>query len=137
MALINRIIFHHQLAQKFLPTLFILIAPPAVGMVSYIKITETFDLFASFLYNLALFFTFLLLFMGKNFMKLKFFISWWAFTFPLAAISIASLLAFHKTGVPFYSYIAYALIILTTFVVTLVAIQTILHMFKHEICVAE
>lgn len=135
--IINRIIFHNQLAQKFVPTLFILIAPPAVGMVSYVKITGEFDLFASFLYNLGLFFTLLLLFMGKNFMKLKFFISWWAFTFPLAAISIASLLAFHETSTQLYAYIAYALIGLTTLVVSLVAIQTIRHMFKHEICVAE
>lgn len=135
--IINRIIFHNQLAQKFLPTLFILIAPPSVGMVAYVKMTGEFDLFASFLYNLGLFFTLLLLFMGKNFMKLKFFISWWAFTFPLAAISIASLLAYHETDAAFYSYIAYALITLTTLVVTIVAVQTVRHMFKREICIAE
>ncbi len=31
--LINRIIFHHQLAGKFVPTLFIFIAPPAIGCI--------------------------------------------------------------------------------------------------------
>ena len=135
--IMNRIIFHHQLAQKFIPTFFIFIAPPAVGMVSYIKMTDSFDLFASFLYNIALFFTFLLIFMGKNFLKLKFFISWWAFTFPLAAVSIASLLAYKKTGLLFYGTISNILIILTTVVVAIVAFQTIKHMFKKEICIAE
>jgi tellurite resistance protein len=33
--IINRIIFHNSLPQKLLPTLFILIAPPAIGFISY------------------------------------------------------------------------------------------------------
>jgi len=32
--LFNRIIFHHQMAAKFTPTLFIFIAPPAVAMIA-------------------------------------------------------------------------------------------------------
>jgi len=88
----NRIIFHHQLAEKFMPTLFILIAPPAVGFIAYFKMYGVMDHFALFLFNLALFFTILVAFMAKNFMKIKFFISWWAFIFPLAAMSIASML---------------------------------------------
>jgi len=33
--IMNRIIFHNPLPQKLLPTLFILIAPPAIGFISY------------------------------------------------------------------------------------------------------
>ncbi len=135
--IVNRIIFHHQLAQKFLPTLFILIAPPAVGVVSYIKITEQFDLFASFLYSIALFFTFLLLFMIKNFLKLQFFISWWAFTFPLTAITIASLSVFHKTHIPFYSAIGMFFLIISTLVIVFVGYKTLYYISKQEICIAE
>jgi tellurite resistance protein len=135
--IVNRIIFHHQLAQKFLPTLFILIAPPAVGVVSYIKITEQFDLFASFLYSIALFFTLLLLFMIKNFLRLQFFISWWAFTFPLAAITIASLAIYHKTHAVFYGVIATFLLVVSTCVVAFVGYKTIRYVFKKEICIAE
>ncbi|DAB33334.1 MAG: tellurite resistance protein [Sulfurospirillum sp.] len=133
--LLNRIIFHHQLVQKFMPTLFILIAPPAIGTISYVKIIGEFDFFASFLYSLGLFFTLLLLFMYKNFLKLKFFISWWAFTFPLAAVTISSLLAYHETHRVIYSYISQALIVATTIVIFLVFMQT----FKHrgEICIPE
>ncbi len=135
--LINRIIFHHQLAQKFLPTLFILIAPPAVGMVSYIKMGHGFDIFAQSLYNIALFFSLLLVFMVKNFFNLKFFISWWAFTFPLAAMSIASMVAYQKSGLMFYKVFALGSVVITTTVVALVAYKTILHVGKKEICVAE
>jgi tellurite resistance protein len=135
--LINRIIFHHQLAQKFLPTLFIFIAPPAIAFIAYIKMYDSFDMFASFLYNLALFFTFMLFFMYKNFMKLKFFISWWAFTFPLAAVTIASMLAYKLSSLVVYKYFAYVFIVVTISIVTLVAIKTIQHMIKKEICIAE
>jgi tellurite resistance protein len=135
--LINRIIFHHQLAIKFIPTLFIFIAPPAVAFIAYIKMYGQFDMFASFLYNLALFFSFLLFFMYKNFLNLKFFISWWAFTFPLAAVTIASMLAFKITQITLYSYFAYFFMVVTTLVVILVAYKTIQHMLKKEICIAE
>jgi tellurite resistance protein len=134
--LINRIIFHHQLAVKFVPTLFIFIAPPAVAFIAYVKMYQ-FDIFANFLYSLALFFTFLLFFMYKNFLKLKFFISWWAFTFPLAAVTIASMLIYAKTGVVIYSYFSYLFMIITIAVITIVAVRTVEHMFKKEICIQE
>lgn len=135
--LINRIIFHHQLMVKFMPTLFIFIAPPAVSFISYVKMTGEFDMFASILFNLALFFSFLLIFMYKNFLNLKFFISWWAFTFPLAAVTIASMLAFTKTSLVFYSFLAYFFMIMTTTVVLIVAYKTLQNMLKKEICIME
>jgi tellurite resistance protein len=135
--LINRIIFHHQLAIKFMPTLFIFIAPPAVAFIAYIKMFGEFDVFASMLYNLALFFSFLLFFMFRNFVNLKFFISWWAFTFPLAAVTIASMLAYKMTQIAIYSYFSYFFMLITTVVVIFVGFRTIQHMFKKEICIAE
>jgi tellurite resistance protein len=135
--IINRIIFHHQLAMKFIPTLFIFIAPPAVAFIAYIKMYGEFDMFASVLYNLALFFTFLIFFMIKNFVNLKFFISWWAFTFPLAAVTIASMLAFKLTHSMVYEYIAYFLLCITTIVVGIVTFKTVQHMIKKEICILE
>ncbi len=135
--ILNRIIFHHVLAQKFMPTLFIFIAPPAVGTISYVKLTGQFDLFASFLFNIGLFFTLLLLFMYKNFIKLEYFISWWAFTFPLTAMTIAAILAYHKTQAAFCYYAAMGLLTLATCVVAFVAYKTLYHMKKKEICVIE
>ncbi len=135
--LVNRIIFHNQLAVKFMPTMFIFIAPPAIAFIAYIKMYGEFDMFASLLYNLALFFTFLLLFMYKNFLNLKFFISWWAFTFPLAAVTIASMLAFKLTNIAVYSYFSYFFLVITTLVVLIVLVRTIQHMMKKEICIEE
>jgi tellurite resistance protein len=134
---LNRIIFHNQLPIKFIPTLFILIAPPAVGFIAYYKLAGEFDLFAQFLFQIGLFFTFLLAFMYKNFLKIKFFISWWAFTFPMAAITIATILVFKITNSLVYKNLAYLLIVATTVIIATVVYQTVIHMLKKEICVLE
>ncbi len=136
--MMNRIIFHHQLAKKLIPTFFIFIAPPAVGFVSYFRITNgSIDMFSMFLYFIALFTLVLLLFMIKMYDAKQFFISWWAYTFPLAAISIATLMlemAFHNA----ITYIAsIALIALTTIVVSFVTYRTILAYKAHAICISE
>lgn len=135
--LLNRIIFHHQLAVKFMPTLFILIAPPAVGFIAYYKMFAVIDVFATMLFNLALFFTLLVAFMYKNFIKIKFFISWWAFVFPLAAMSISAMLMYHETKDSMLLALSYVMVAVTTVVITIVLYQTVSHMLKGEVCVQE
>ena len=135
--ILNRIIFHNQFAPKFMPTLFILIAPPAIGFISYIKLTGSLDFFAQILFNLGLFFTILVFFMYKNFINIKFFISWWAFTFPMAAVTLATVLMYDLTQKWFYGLLSYILMTITTVIIYLVAKQTIIHMNKKEICIME
>ena len=135
--ILNRIIFHNQFAPKFMPTLFILIAPPSIGFISYIKLTGTLDFFAQILFNLGLFFTILVFVMYKNFINIKFFISWWAFTFPMAAITLATILMYELSSKWFYGFLAYFLTFITTIIVILVAIATVKHMRKKEICIME
>jgi len=136
--MINRIIFHHPLAKKLIPTFFIFIAPPAVGFVSYFKITNgSIDMFSMFLYFVALFTLLLLLFMIRMYDTKVFFISWWAYTFPLAAITIATLMmqmVFHNT----LTYLAsITLIALTTLVVGFVTFKTIQACKAQKICISE
>lgn len=135
--ILNRIIFHKQFAQKFMPTLFILIAPPAIGFLSYIKLTDNLDFFAHILYSLGLFFTILVFTMYKNYINIKFFISWWAFTFPMAAITLATILMYELTFYSFYGFLSYFFILITTIIVFLVAKETIVYMNKKEICIME
>lgn len=135
--ILNRIIFHNQFAPKFMPTLFILIAPPSIGFISYIKLTGNLDFFAQILFNLGLFFTILVFVMYKNFINIKFFISWWAFTFPMAAITLSTILMYELSSKWFYGFLAYFLTFITTIIVILVAIETVKHMRKKEICIME
>jgi len=133
----NRIIFHNQLAIKFMPTLFILIAPPAVGFIAYFKMFGTIDTFATFLFNIGLFFTLLVAFMYKNFFKIKFFISWWAFVFPVAAMSISSMLMYHIVGGVVFLILSYIMLSITTIIIGIVLYQTIKNITHKSICVQE
>ena len=135
--ILNRIIFHKQFAPKFMPTLFILIAPPAIGFLSYIKLAGELDFFAHILYSLGLFFTILVFIMYQNYINIKFFISWWAFTFPMASISLATILMYQLTSIMFYGLLSYIFMIITTVIVCLVAKETLAHMTKKEICIME
>jgi len=135
--ILNRIIFHKQFAPKFMPTLFILIAPPAIGFLAYIKLTSSLDFFAHILYSLGLFFTILVFIMYKNYINIKFFISWWAFTFPMAAITLATILMYELTSEWFYGLLSYFFMIITIIIVFLVAKETIVYMTKKEICIME
>ena len=97
-----RLVFCDKLADKFVPTLVITLAPPAMAFLGYVKLTEKFDAFAAILLNINVFFAALILFSYKRFIKLKFALSWWAFTFPTAASSIAFLKAYEITQSDFY-----------------------------------
>jgi tellurite resistance protein len=133
-----RIVFHHPLAKKLIPTLFILIAPPSVGFISYFRITNgSIDVMSMFLYFIALFTLFLLLFMIRMFDVKEFFISWWAYTFPLASITIATLLIYMALGTSLAYWGSIILIILTTAVIGFVTYRTIQECKKEKICIAE
>lgn len=133
----NRIIFHHPLPQKLAPTLFILIAPPVIGFVAYTKLTGGISEFGMILYYIGLFFTFLLLSQIRMFSKIKFFLSWWAYSFPMAAITIATILMYHSTETLGFKYIAIAFAILLTALITLLLTRTAIAVFRKEICVEE
>lgn len=136
--MLYRIIFHHPLAKKLIPTFFIFIAPPAVGLISYFRITNgSIDMFSLFLYTVALFTLLLLLFMIRMFDTKEFFISWWAYTFPLAAVTIATLMM-HMV---FRNSVTYTgsviLITLTTLVVGFVTFKTVEACRAEKICISE
>ena len=134
---LNRVIFHDQLPQKFIPTLFILIAPPAIGFISYYKITGSWDLIAEFLVNITYLFVLLLIFLVRSFKGIKFFLSWWAFTFPLDALTLASALAYQVSGKVFYLYMAWIGLALAIIFILLVGYKTISKIFAKEVCVLE
>jgi tellurite resistance protein len=132
-----RIIFHDPIDQKLMPTLFILIAPPAVGFVAYTALTGAADAFARVLYFSGLFLSLLLLSQAPRFLRLRFFLSWWAYSFPLAAISIASMVMYEQTANALYAWLGTALLMMLTGVVVLLFARTASAVFRHSICLPE
>lgn len=136
--MLYRIVFHHPLAKKLVPTFFIFIAPPAVGFISYFRITGgSLDMVSMGLYVIALFTLILLGCMVRMFDTKKFFISWWAYTFPLAAITIATLFM-HMVYDSIVTYsLSVVLILLTSSVIGFVAIKTLQACRAEKICISE
>ena len=133
----NRLFFHEPLPERLAPTLFILIAPPAVGFIAWVKLHHgQIDDFARILFYVALFLTFLLASNALRFFRLRFFLSAWAYSFPLAAMTIATLIIAENTGGLFVP-LSWALLAILSLVLTLLTVRTALATLRGEICVPE
>jgi tellurite resistance protein len=132
-----RVLFHHPIPARLTPTLFILIAPPAVGFVSYTKLVGGLDSFGRVLFFSAVFLTLLLFTQIGRFARLQFFLSWWAYSFPLAAITIASFVMHELSGVTAYRMLGIGLLGLLSLVVTMLCLRTWLAIRAQAICVPE
>ncbi|MGM0440659.1 MAG: SLAC1 anion channel family protein [Chlamydiota bacterium] len=134
-----RVIFHEPIPSKLLPTLCILFAPPAIAFIAYSKLTglTAMDSVARILYNFSLFLMILILAKGKMFARIPFFLSWWAYSFPLAAKTLASILAYHLSGLPFYRYLALGEFALLSAVIIILIIVTAKAVINREICVQD
>lgn len=135
--LLNRLIFHHPIPDKLIPTFSILMAPPAVGFISYVKLTGQLDVFAMGLYSLGLFLFLFVCAQWKLFRKIHFYLSWWAYSFPLAALNLATVLYFHKTGSVGLKVLSVALFFGLLFLIGVLSVLTIRAMARGAICVEE
>ncbi len=134
----NRVLFHDPLPARLVPTFFILIAPPAVGFIAYMKLTgNTLDSFAHILYYIGLFLSLLLFSQIKMFSRLQFFLSWWAYSFPIAAISLASFLMYETTGLIQFLLIASLLLIILCATIILLLIKTYQAIKMGKICIED
>ena len=133
-----RLFFHAPLPERITPTLFILVAPPAVAFNSYVALTDTVDGFARVLYFVALFLTILLASSFLRFLRLPFFISAWAYSFPLAAMTLATMeMAARSGGALFYVGLSWAMVVALSLIVAWLAYKTLASALKGTLCVPE
>lgn len=135
----NRLIFHHPLPERLLPTLFIMIAPPAVGFLSYTQLDKAAGLtpFAQFLYFAAVLFFLLLATKIDRLVRLQFGLPWWAYSFPLAALTIATFRYFELSGQDYIRSIGIGLYVLLAGIIVLLLLRTLQAAMRHQICVPE
>jgi tellurite resistance protein len=135
--LLYRLIFHNPLPERLLPTLFIIIAPPAVGFIAYVKLTGAVDSMARILYYFAVFVFVLMIPQLRMLSKIKYYLSWWAYTFPMAALTIATMLMYHHSQMIFFKYLALVLLIILSGVIILLSFMTLAAMKNKEICIED
>ena len=129
-----RLIFHPPLPGKLVPTLFILLAPPSAGFLAWVAITGGLDSLARLLYFGAVFLFLLLLTQIRTFARQHFALSWWAYSFPLAAFAAATLTMGDLTGSVAYHLAGLVLAGALALLITALAVRTLLAVARGEIC---
>lgn len=136
--LLNRFFFHPMLPGKLLPTLFILIAPPAVGMLAWMRLhAGALDDLARLLYHFALFTALLLAVQWRVFAAVAFALPWWAYSFPSAALTIATLTMAEKTGAAFFVLLSPLMLASLAVLMTVLVFKTVRALLAGQVCVPE
>ena len=135
--------FYSPIPDRLLPTLFILFAPPAIGFIAYAKLAGLMadgagpDAFARILYYFSLFMFILILFKVQILAKINFYLSWWAYSFPLAAKTLATVVMLHMTNAAVFRNIALVELGLLALVIVMLVVVTLKAIINSEICVED
>jgi tellurite resistance protein len=134
----NRLIFHDALPGKLRPTLVILIAPPSVTFLAWIALNGgVIDAFARVLFNTALFFTALVALQVPALLRLPFAMSFWALSFPLAALTTASFRYAELAASVLHRLLGLALLILLVVTIAALVLRTARAARAGQICIPE
>ena len=119
-----RLVHQESLAKGMVPSLMILVAPFEVGFLAYTNLFGEIDRFAGMLFYFGLFLAVVLGF--KVFRRdVPFAPSWWAISFPLAALSNAALKYAHAQGGLPLQVIAWAILLFLTVALAVLTWKTL------------
>lgn len=133
----NRLIFHTPLPGKLLPTLVIMIAPPAVAFISYLQMSGGVDTFAHVLLNLGYVFALIVLTQIPHIVRLPFAMSFWALSFPVASLTIASFQYGAVAQSRAHEVIGVILLVFLIATVAALVLRTLLAIVRGQICLPE
>ncbi|MFZ4289057.1 SLAC1 anion channel family protein [Variovorax sp. HJSM1_2] len=126
---LHRVLFVPVMSQRSMPTLFILLAPPSIGLSAYLAFTGgQAGALGDILYCLALFIAILLATLWRHVAHGPFFMSWWAMTFPADGWAGASIAFFHARPSVYTQVIAFVALAVANGIVLWIAVRTALHM---------
>jgi tellurite resistance protein len=115
----------------------ILVAPPAVAFTAWLRLVGEPGLFGHFLLSVAYVFALVVATQVSKLRKLPFALSWWALSFPVAALSIASFGYSHAVGSNAHRWIGVWLLALLVTVVAGLIFRTAQAIRAGGICVPE
>ncbi|MEM8773622.1 MAG: SLAC1 anion channel family protein [Pseudomonadota bacterium] len=130
---INRLIFHDPIPERLQPTLVVLIAPPAIGFLGWTSLNEGLDPFARILINVGYFFCLVVMVQLPALSRLQFSMTFWALSFPLAAITTASLRFAELSGSAFHSTIGFGLLGVLVVILTWLVVRTVQSVWRGEV----
>jgi tellurite resistance protein len=134
----NRLVFHDPMPERMVPTLAILIAPPAVAFLAWMQLNGSqIDAMAHILYAAALVFFALALTQVHKLLKLSFSLAWWALSFPLTALVAATLRYGDLQNSPAHYAAGQLALGAMCILIAGLALRTIIAALRGQICVPE
>ena len=131
----NRLVFHDPLPARLQPTLVILIAPPAVAFLAWLRLTGgVVGPMAHVLLSLAYVFAAIVAVQAPKLARLPFALSFWALSFPLAALTVASFAYAGAAGSAAHRAIGLALLALLVALILGLVARTAIAIARKEIC---
>lgn len=130
----NRLVFHDPMPGRLFPTMVILIAPPSVAFTAYVGMNGVIDGFARTLIYAAYIFAALVVVQLPKLARLPFALSWWALSFPLAALAIASFLFGRLEASGLHQGLGTGVLLVLVLVVVALTLRTALAIWRGEIC---
>lgn len=131
--IMNRLVFHDPIPARLFPTMVILIAPPSVAFVAYVAMMGVIDGFARALIYIGYMFAALVLAQLPRLVRIPFAISWWALSFPLAALAMASFLFARLEGTQAHLSIGLGVLVILGLVVAWLVLRTAVALGRGEI----
>lgn len=133
----NRIVFHDPMPEKFIPTLFILFAPPAIASIALGKLLGVFTPLSLSLLYFSVFLFLFVLFQFSLFQKIKFYLSWWAYSFPVSALGLALFYCFENTHKLFFLWFSVLTFLLLVLILLFLSYKTLIEIQQKKICIEE
>ncbi len=137
----NRLVFHDPLPGRLQPTLVIMVAPPAVAFIAWIRLTHTagapVDAFGHVLLSLGYVFAALVAVQIPRILRLPFAMSFWALSFPVAALTIATFLYAELSGSAFHARLGTAFLVMLSVLIAGLVGRTLIGVARGEICQPE
>ncbi|MDK9698155.1 MAG: SLAC1 anion channel family protein [Siculibacillus sp.] len=124
-SIISRIATGPTMPDRLKPALVILLAPPAVGSIALANLTDGYGAGPSAIYGLAAFVAAVLLTITPIFRRVPFAISWWGYTFPSAAFSVATTGFGHSHPSVAIAVVSWLVLVATTAIIATVAVATL------------
>lgn len=128
----SRLVHKTVLVKGMIPSLMVLIAPFEVGFLAYTNLFGEIDRFASILFYFGLFLFVVLSFKVFR-LDVPFSPSWWAISFPIAALSNAALKYAHANDNTVLMVIAALILLFLTMAVTVLLVKTVTSLFSGKL----
>ncbi|XP_078166289.1 S-type anion channel SLAH2-like [Carex rostrata] len=127
--LYQRLPTNATLPKELHPVFFLFVAPPSVACMAWAKIQGDFDHGAKILYFIALFLYMSLAVRVNFFRGFRFSLAWWAYTFPMTGVSIATIKYTMAVTNIFTRSLSIFLCAISTLTISTLLMYTIIHAF--------